>query len=188
MANITEIEQVRRKIGDSLKSNTEIIELDGSARLIQAKYKNIDDVVLSIAHKKLVNGKDYVVNQKSGQITLSQAPQTASTAELTYSYSGYLNSEIEALISNYGVLGATVECLNSLLVDSAKFYDYSQGQTSDKRSQIFEHLKELLAKAEKDAGVGGGEVVFGKRHPEDDSPRPCRIDLSRTDRWSSNNC
>ena len=186
MATNSEIEQVRRRIGDSLKSNTEIITADGGV-MFAMQYKNIDDVVILVDNSKLTD-KDYTINQKSGQIVFLTAPTSGSVINITYSYSGYLKADIEALIANYGVDGAVIECLNELLVDSARFYDYSQGQTTDRRSQIFDHLRTLLDKAERDAGIKGGEVVIGKRHPQNDRPVRIREDLSRTDRWSDNNC
>lgn len=187
MATVTEIEQVRRKIGDSQKSNTEMLNCDGVTTLFDAKYKNLDQVKVFLDGKELIQNKDYTVNEKSGQISFSRAPKAGSALELTYLYSGYLNADIEALVDKYGIQGAVVECLDELLVDSARFYDYSQGQTTDKRSQIFDHLKELLVKAKADAGTSGGEVVFGKRHPESIRQYYLSRDLSRTDDWSDNN-
>lgn len=184
MATSSEIEQVRRRIGDSVKSNTEMLAGDGTTVLFDLKFKNVWDAVVKIAG---VPTTDFTVNGKSGQIIFTTAPANKASIEVTYSYAGYTDDDINDMIGTYGVSGSVVECLNELLVDSARFYDYSQGQTTDKRSQIFDHLKTLLAKAEAEAGLSGGEVVFGKRHPEGRCGRPMGIDLSRSDNWSDNN-
>ena len=186
MATSCEIEQVRRRIGDSVKGNTEMQVGDGSTVLFGLAFKNVANVVIRIATIE-VQETAYTVNKKSGQIVFNEAPAENESIQFDYTYSAYTDEEISNMISVYGVQGSVVECLNELLVDSARFYDYSQGQTTDKRSQIFEHLKTLLAKAEADAGISGGEVVFGKRHPEGLKARPFGEDLSRSDKWSDNN-
>lgn len=40
--------------------------------------------------------------------------------------------------------GAVVECLQELLVNAAKFNDYTLGQTSEKKQQIFDNLRMML--------------------------------------------
>lgn len=185
MATSSEIEQVRRRIGDSVKSNTEVHQGDGSIILFKTDYQNIWNATVKVEGEEVPEG-DFTVNGKSGQVIFKKAPDEGATVDITYSYAGYSDDDISGMIANYGVNGSVVECLNELLVDSARFYDYSQGQTTDKRSQIFDHLKTLLAKAESDAGIGG-EVVFGKRHTEDVCSTSPREDLSRSDKWSDNN-
>ena len=186
MATSSEIEQVRRRIGDSVKGNTEMQLGDGSTVLFGLAFKNVANVVIR-KNAVVVPDTDYTVNSKSGQVVFNTAPAQNASLQFDYTYSAYTDQEISEMIDVYGVSGSVVECLNELLVDSARFYDYSQGQTTDKRSQIFEHLKTLLAKAEADAGISGGEVVFGKRHPEGLRGRPFGEDLSRSDKWSDNN-
>lgn len=39
---------------------------------------------------------------------------------------------------------AVILCLEILLSDAAKFNDYTAGQTSEKRGEIFDHLKVML--------------------------------------------
>ena len=184
MATSSEIEQVRRRIGDSVKSNTEIQVGDGSTVLFDLKFKNVWNAIVKVGGTATTA---FTLNGKSGQIIFQTAPALEASIEITYDYAGYTDDDLSEMIGTYGVSGSVVECLNELLVDSARFFDYSQGQTTDKRSQIFDHLKTLLAKAENDAGLSGGEVVFGKRHPEGRCGRPIGIDLSRSDKWSDNN-
>lgn len=184
MATSSEIEQVRRRIGDSVKGNTEMLLGDGSTTLFDLKFKNVSNVVVRVSSIEVDN---YTVNGKSGQIVFTEAPADQASIQIDYTYSAYTDEEIADMVGQYGVSGTVVECLNELVVDSARFYDYSQGQTTDKRSQIFEHLQKLLASAKADAGLSGGEVVFGKRHPEGRAGRSFGEDLSRSDKWSDNN-
>lgn len=93
----------------------------------------------------------------------------------------YSDDEIEQLIKDFGVGGAVIEILNELLAGSAKFYDYTQGQTTDRRSQVFEHLKHLLDRAKEEYKFNEGQnvaIAFSKTDLHEDS-----FDLSRTDRW-----
>lgn len=184
MATSSEIEQVRRRIGDSKKSNTEMLVGDGTTVLFDLEYKNVFDAIVKVAGESTTA---FSLNGSAGQIVLAEAPEEGASIEVTYSYAGYTDEELNEMIGIYGVTGTVVECLSGLLADSAKFYDYSQGQTTDKRSQIFEHLKMLLENAKEDASISAGEVVIGKRHPQGGACRPCLRDLSRSDNWSDNN-
>lgn len=66
-----------------------------------------------------------------------------------------------ALADDGGYDLAVVYALRQLLADQAKFTDYTAGETSESRSQVFKHLERLLARWERIAGVSGGIVSKG---------------------------
>ena len=47
-----------------------------------------------------------------------------------------------------------VDCLEELLANAAKFNDYTIGQTSEKKQQVFENLQRMVAYWEKEVRSG----------------------------------
>lgn len=187
MATVEQLKKLRRRIGDSSKKFVDRFEGDGSTTEYGLSYHNNFDVIVSINGAKRPEG-DYKVVASSGQILFLAAPEADSVVDVEYSYAGYTDDQLKALIDSYGENGAAVECLEELLADSARLYDYQQGQTSDKRSQVFDHLKDLLASARETAnGTKSYGLVFGTRHPDIRPIHAERPDLTRTDSWSDNN-
>lgn len=78
--------------------------------------------------------------------------------------------------------GTVVYALRQLLVNAARFNDYTVGQTSEKKSQVFAQLKAMLAGWENIAGMGGGQLQTGTLDLgiDDDSTDTLS---SRTDEW-----
>lgn len=187
MATVEQLEKLRRRIGDSSKKFVDRFEGDGNTTEYGLSYHNVFNVVVSINGSKRPDG-DYKVVASSGQILFLAAPEMDAVVDVEYSYAGYSDEQLKGMIDTYGVNGAAVECLQELLADSARLYDYQQGQTSDKRSQVFDHLKDLLASAKEAAnGTTGYGLVFGRRQPDIRPIHAERLDLTRSDIWSSNN-
>ena len=131
------IEHVRRRIGDSVKANTELFTSDGRKKLLSMAYKNLFDVKVTI-NTSLLPSDAYTVSQEAGKVILNTIPEQDAEIIVEYKYAGFSDDYIKGLIESYGVDGAVVEAIGTLLADSARFYDYTQGQTVDRRSQIFE--------------------------------------------------
>lgn len=181
MATEAEIAQVRRRIGDSRKVFVERHIGNGEQAIFKLEKSNVFDLEVKI--NNVVVTEDYALND-AGQVIFTTAPSQGDNIDFSYAYAGYTDNQLKDLINTYGVDGTAVECLHELLADSAKFYDYSQGQTTDKRSQIFDHLKDLLEMAENSMNIGQGEAVLGKRHLPRGYGEEC-IDLSRDDGFRS---
>lgn len=49
---------------------------------------------------------------------------------------------------------AILECLQELMINAAKFNDYTIGQTSEKKQQVFENLQRMVAYWEKEVRSG----------------------------------
>jgi hypothetical protein len=54
-----------------------------------------------------------------------------------------------------------VYAINQLLMDAAKFNDYAAGSSSEKKSQVFDHLKAMRELWAEQAGVGRGALSAG---------------------------
>lgn len=183
MATQEEISRVRRRIGDGVKSGLDRFASNGQQVEIQLEFKNVFDVAIDG-----LDPSDYTVNGAAGKVVLHEALAADTVKLISYKYAGYTDEQIVELIGNYGVEGAVVEALQELLVDSARLYDYQQGQTVDKRSQVFDHLKDLLKSAKDDfVATKSNGVRLGRRNPDERKPSVGRVDLSRDDKWSDNN-
>lgn len=187
MATVEDIAKVRRRIGDSAKSFVDRFEGDGSTTEYGLTYHNNFAVEVKV-NGVVLAAENYTVVPSSGQILFNAAPAADAVVDVAYSYAGYTDAQLSALVDEYGADGAAIECLEELLADSARLYDYQQGQTVDKRSQVFDHLKELLASAKTAAGEDSSYgLVIGNRHPDEQVCRLPRRDLSRDDNFSDNN-
>ena len=183
MATETQVEQVRRRIGDGKKSDTVQFTGNGAETLFSLPNQNVFSVQVYI-NSTLIAPEAYTVNGEAGKVIFIEAPEENSTIRIDFAYAGYTDEQIGKMVDDFGVEGAVIETLNGLLADSARFYDYSQGQTTDKRSQIFDHLKDLLATAKAelaasttpDLAIGNrGTVGNGKRYA---------LDLTRDDTFA----
>lgn len=183
MATTTQIEQVRRGIGDSKKAEADRFVSDGFERLYSLAYKNVFDVKVYI-NSTLLDSAAYTVLGEVGKISFVEAQAVNDDILISYSYAGYTDEKIGELVDAFSVEGAIIEALKELLADSARFYDYSQGQTTDRRSQIFDHLKDLLALAKEDLRASTvSDVAIGNRHTGLAGGRGV-LDLSRDDTFS----
>ena len=79
--------------------------------------------------------------------------------------------------------GAVVYALRQLLMNAAKFSDYTVGQTSEKKSQVFSQLRTMLAGWENIAGMGGGQLQTGTLDLGIDDDTDGTL-TSRVDAWS----
>lgn len=65
----------------------------------------------------------------------------------------------ERAAADYDV--AMVYALDQLLMDAAKFNDYTAGSSSEKKSQVFDHLLKVRGMRAEAAGLGYGKVSGG---------------------------
>ena len=97
----------------------------------------------------------------------------------------FTDAELQRLYTRSGdtYAGTVVYALRQLLVNAAKFTDYTVGQTSEKKSQIFTQLRAMLTGWENIAGVGGGQLQIGTLDLGIDDDTDGTL-TSRVDAWS----
>ena len=186
MATTAEISKVRRRIGDRVKNAVDVATGNGTDRVFNLRFNNVFDEVIKINNVEQTTG--YTVNGSAGSVTFDTAPGDVEV-EMSYNYAAYTDTEIGGLIDSEGVGGAVMECLKELLADTARFYDYTEGQTTARKSQVFDHLKELLKtyNAENDTFVAtdgsslGGLTIGTRTHRLDRKPSATTIDLTKED-------
>lgn len=161
---MTDIATIRRRIGDRPKAQNDIMEGNGVDRVIDLQHGNVWDVIVRIGETE-IPAANYTVDAEPGRITFNAPPDQAAAIRISYLYATYTDEEIQELIDEYGLDGATIAILEELTADTARFHDYSQGETSSKRSQVFDHLLKLLEnyRAKATAAKRGSGLRIGKR-------------------------
>lgn len=98
-------------------------------------------------------------------MSLTTAQRTDMQADLGISndQAVFTNAELDRLYerasSDYEL--AMCYALDQLLMDAAKLNDYTAGASSEKKSQVFDHLKDVRAAWGQRAGVGYGALGAG---------------------------
>lgn len=185
MASSTDIDQVRRSIGDTVNTNVEQFNGDGSTVVFGLQYHNVQNIVVTVDDVEVTPVSVY---SGSGQLQLATAPALDTKVIIQYEYSGFTDAVIGSLIDTDSVDFAIVECLKDLLASASRRSDYTQGQTKVNASQVFEHIKELLVMY-----LPGGKLsqingmTAGRRIPNASPATTAPVDLSRDDSWSDNN-
>lgn len=185
MATATELATFRRRIGDPIKGDQDVVTSNGSDKVLRLRFNNVFNLVVTI------NGivtSAYTLNAANGEITLTSTPSANDLVKASYSYAAYTDAEAISLIDEFGLKQAIQEALLEIMASAAKLYNYSQGQTSSEQGQVFKNLKDLLDFYRADTGytaadgsdVGG--IYVGKRtHELDREDSNIQIDLSRLD-------
>lgn len=161
---MSEIATLRRRVGDRTKAQRDIATGNGLDRTFHLQYDNVFSVLIQIGAAE-VPSTDYSVDGPGGRVTFNIAPEEDAKVSFDYNYAAYTDEELTEIIDEYGLDGGTVAVLEELTADSARLYDYSQGETTNKRSQIFDHLTKLLTtyQAKAVAAKKGSGIRFGKR-------------------------
>lgn len=165
---MTDIATVRRKIGDRTKAQRDIATANGRDRVINLQYQNVFDVVVQVNEAEVTTG--FTLQSEAGRIVFDTAPTEGVPIVVDYLYAAFTNQEITDLLeSEGGVKGAVIACLEELTVDTARFYDFTQGETTEKRSQVFDNLMDLLESyrkqkaADDEAERRGSGMKMGRR-------------------------
>lgn len=178
------IAQFRRRIGDRVKSETDNVEGNGTDKVFNLRFSNVTNVFV-YDNNGVVDSATYEVDSAAGTVTFDTAPTQGKQLQFDYDYSAYTDDEITQYVTDYGFDTAVTEVLRELLADSARMYDYSEGATDAKLSQIYKQLSDLLDRYEKEASTNAqpeNSVSVGRRIADPYRSEPIVIeDLSRDD-------
>lgn len=179
----------RRRIGDLVKAEQDIMTSNGQDKSYLLRYDNVFDYEVYVdGVLQNDDGTVFSISASEGRLTFNTVVDADKAIKVIYSFAAYTDAEADELIEQYGVDKAVIEAIRGLLADSARLYSYQQGPTRAEQQQIFEHLSKLLESYQKDLASfppdnsGGGGAKVGKRIHEiyRKSPRVSR-DLSRDD-------
>ena len=190
-----ELSAFRRRIGDKPKPNQETFTATGGSGVFDLAYSGVGSVVVTVDGVLKTVTTDYTVDADAGTVTFvpGKIPPDGAVVSVQYVYCAFTDQELTDLFNEYGLTGGVIEAIRELLANSAKLYDYTQGATEAKLSQVFSNLEKLLNSYIKAADDGGyvdedgnaiGGVTIGKRTNPDNRTEssPTLEDLSRSDR------
>lgn len=81
---------------------------------------------------------------------------------ITYDETVFTDAELDRLYTRAATLdGARVYALDQLLMNAAKFNDYTAGSSTEKKSQVFAQLMAMRAMWARRTGIGLGELQAG---------------------------
>lgn len=178
MASVDDISLVRMKLGDSLKIGLDRDTGDGTVKVFVLTHKNIQDYIVTVGGVEKTETIDYIASVADGSIKFNTAPSNAAEIVVEYKYAAFTDDEISTLIDTYGsVNSAVIEAIKVLMADAARRFDYTQGDTDMKPSQVFTHLKDLLSIYQK--SLPPQFVNLTSKHYESETRNT--VDLSRAD-------
>jgi hypothetical protein len=169
MATVADIAQLRRRIGDTIRENTEQFSGDSSNNAYNFRYSNIQTITVTLDGAPLVQNTDYTLDPRTGIITVSKQVTSNNILAATYTYGAYTDIELGNTLDQAGsLLRAILECLYELQAGAARFYDYTQGQTRTQKSQVFKNLTTMIDQykkegAELESVFPGGDVRMRTR-------------------------
>ena len=182
----TNLELLRKQLSDPFKDGFDRQKGDGEATLYKLSHGNVkDDSYLVYVNNSLqTETTHYAIDQERGTITFVTAPGDEIEVEVTYQFSSFSDTELTNFFELDGSVDkALIRCIDILLVDSARYFDYSSGQSELKPSQIFKNLESLrkITKERLSEGQSGGVTVVTRSSPYFDSESAVETDLSRAD-------
>lgn len=161
---MNELATLRRRVGDRTKAQRDIATGNGADRSFHLQYQNVFNVTVLVA-AVAADPTTYTVDSPGGRVIFNVAPAEGAEVAFDYNYAAYTDAELQEILDDEGLAGATVAVLDELIADSARLYDYTQGETTNKRSQVFDHLLKLQERYTKawETSKRGSGIRFGKR-------------------------
>ena len=183
----TNLEQLRKELADPYKTGYDQNTGDAETTIFKLSHGNIkdDSFAVSVVDALQTITTDFAIDQEEGLITFVSAPADEASIEVEYQFSVFSDTELANFIVSEGsVNGALLKCIDILLMDSARRFDYSVGRADLKPSQVFDNLlalrKVIDAKIKEEAS-GGGVILAERTSAYYEDTTPTSTDLSRAD-------
>ena len=183
----TDLQQLRKELADPYKSAFDENIGDAETTIYKLSHGSVkdDSFKVYVADDLKTLTTDYTIDQEEGVITFVTAPADGASIEVTYNFSAFSDTELNNfLVSEGSVNGALLLCIDILLMDASKRFDYAIGKADLKPSQVFNNLKDLrgiIATKVSNEAAGGGVSIVNRssRHYKDTVET--ETDLSRAD-------
>lgn len=186
----TNLELLRKQIADPLKYATDKQLGDAQTVKFKLSHERIQDSTYEVfvdGVKKTVD-VDFTVDLERGIFTFLSAPANDKEVEINYYFSAFSDEELNEFLTleNNHVNRACLRCIDILLMDSARRFDYSAGQTEIKASQVFSNLEKLRKMFQDNisssgSGSTGGVKIVDRLDSHYQEVEDRDIDLSRYD-------
>ena len=181
------LELLRKELADPHKTAFDENIGDGETTIFKLSHGNIkdDSYAIYVDDDLKIETTYYTIDQEEGVITFLAAPALALSIEVAYSFSAFSDTELTEFITLEGSVNrALLKCIDILLMDSAKRFDYSVGRADLKPSQVFDNLirlREIIEKKVKGEASGGGAILMDRTSRFYEDTETTTSDLSRAD-------
>lgn len=183
----TVIQQLRKKLADDYRYGNDVNTGDGSTLIFRLLHKNVrtSTIVTKVNDVLQVLDTDYTLDAERGIITFDSAPTLEHSIVVSYEYSAFSDDELNNILdgNNNDIPSSLLECIDILLMDASRRFDYSSGQTNYKPSQVFDNLTKmrLIIKGQVDSDSSGGLDMIDRIDDAYEGTVRASTDLSRYD-------
>lgn len=143
----TNLELLRKELSDPFRYAFDRQTGDGETTVFKLSHGNVQDSTYSVYvdNQLKTEGTDYTLDKENGLLTFVSAPADGKEVEVKYYFSAFSDTELTEFLKleSDNVIRAALRCINLLLTDASRRFDYVSGQTEMKPSQVFAHLKDL---------------------------------------------
>jgi len=181
----TNLQLLRKLLADPFKYAFDQQTGDGVTTVFKLSHERMqDDTFQVFVDNSPVQETEFTTDLERGMITFDTAPADKKEVEIKYYFAAFSDEELTEFLAlaNDRVYGAMITCIDILLADASRQFDYSSGQTEMKSSQVFKNLKDLRAMAEKNLSkTAGGMKVVNRTDTHYKDSVDTQMDLSRLD-------
>lgn len=182
----TELQLLRKELADPYKTAFDENSGDGNTTIFKLSHGNLATYEVFLDDVIRVEDTHYTMNSEEGVVKFLVPPEDGVSIEVTYRFSAFSDAELEEFLSSEGsISGALLRCVDILLMDSARRFDYSVGRADLKPSQVFDNLLRLRdvveKRIQKNKAPKGGLKVANRSNRYYKKAREVETDLSRAD-------
>jgi len=180
----TNLQLLRKELGDELRYAFDNQTGDAETKIFRLSHGRVQNQKVYVNSEVKELTTDYTIDSERGIITFLVAPGDKIVINATYDFSVFSDTELSEFLTLESdiVAGAALRCINILLTNSSRRFDYSSGQTEMKPSQIFQNLKELRGVfKERLSDSSGGALMVDRLNPHYEEEVVASADLSRED-------
>lgn len=183
----TNLQLLRKELADPYKSAFDQNSGDGETTVFKLSHGNVkdDSYHIYVEDSEQTETTHYSIDLEEGTITFVAPPTDGDSIEVTYQFSAFSDDELNEFLTLEGsVNGALLKCIDILLMDSARRFDYAVGRADLKPSQVFDNLlrlRKVIDSKIKEDDSGGGVAIVDRISRFYDDTVPTETDLSRAD-------
>lgn len=153
-------------IADPFKDGFDEITGDNETIDYQLTHRPVKEgsVEVSVNNDVQELDNDYTIELEEGILHFDATPANEVLIEVKYKYSTFSDEELTEFLALDGtVKKATIRCIEILLADAARMFDYTAGLTDIKASQVFNNLSKLLDRLKAEVASGNSTVTIMDR-------------------------